>query len=205
MQLFTKSTRLISFLTLLIFFLSASAVFGDEAEEVKQLTKSKGNIVISILKDQKLNKEQKKTGILEAIDGLFDFPLMAKLSLGKTHWKKLKKEQRGEFSDLFVARLKLSYLDKLDLYTDEEVVVESAKLTKKNRIEVLTYLVSKDAKNEMLYKLYKTKKGEWKVYDVDILGVSIVQTYRSQFSGILKKESMEQLMDRMRTDEKLGS
>ena len=102
-------------------------------------------------------------------------------------------------------RLKQSYLDKLDLYTDEEVVVGEAKLTKKNRVEVLTYLITKDDKKEMTYKLYKSKKKRWMVYDVDVLGVSIVQTYRSQFSGILKNESMEQLMERMRSSGELGS
>ena len=53
---------------------------------------------------------------------------------------------------MFVERLKLSYLEKLDLYTDEEVVVDEARKTKKNRVEVLTYLVTKDDKKEMIYK-----------------------------------------------------
>jgi len=104
-----------------------------------------------------------------------------------------------------VERLKQSYLDKLDLYTDEEVVVDEAKLIKKKRVEVLTYLVSKDDKMEMTYKLYKTKKNVWMVYDVDVLGVSIVQTYRSQFSGVLKKESLEKLIERLRSSAELGS
>ena len=43
------------------------------------------------------------------------------------------------------------------------------------------------------------------VRDVDVLGVSIVQTYRSQFSGVLKKETMEQLMERMRSAGDLGA
>ncbi|GIT08339.1 MAG: hypothetical protein CM1200mP30_19690 [Pseudomonadota bacterium] len=56
----------------------------------------------------------------------------------------------------------------------------------------------------MIYKLYKTKKKGWMVYDVDVLGVSIVQTYRSQFSGVLKKETMEQLMERCDQQESWG-
>jgi phospholipid transport system substrate-binding protein len=43
------------------------------------------------------------------------------------------------------------------------------------------------------------------VYDVDVLGVSIVQTYRSQFSGVLKKESLEKLIERLRSSAELGS
>ena len=186
-------------IVLLMLFFTSSAPLADEVKEIRAMTKEKVDIVINILKDKRLSKNQKKEGILETIDGLFDFNLMARLSLGKKHWKSLSKANRKEFSELFVERLKLSYLEKLDLYTDEEVVVDEARMTKKKRVEVLTYLVTKDDKKEMIYKLYKTKKKGWMVYDVDVLGVSIVQTYRSQFSGVLKKETMEQLMERMRS------
>ncbi len=190
---------------LLILFFTSSNLLADEVSEIRAMTKEKVDIVINILKDKSLSKDEKKEGILETIDGLFDFSLMARLSLGKKHWKSLTKEKRKEFSNLFVERLKLSYLEKLDLYTDEEVIVDEARLTKKKRVEVLTYLVTKDDKKEMIYKLYKTKKKGWMVYDVDVLGVSIVQTYRSQFSGVLKKETMEQLMERMRSAGDLGA
>jgi phospholipid transport system substrate-binding protein len=187
------------------FSFGTSFLFADEISEIREMTKEKVDHVISTLKDDSLSKEEKKEGILKTIDGLFDFSLMARLSLGKKYWTKLSTEGRAEFSELFVERLKQSYLDKLDLYTDEEVVVDEAKLTKKNRVEVLTYLVSKDDKKEMTYKLYKTKKNVWMVYDVDVLGVSIVQTYRSQFSGVLKKESLEKLIERLRSSAELGS
>ena len=192
-------------IVLLMLFFTSSAPLADEVKEIRAMTKEKVDIVINILKDKSLSKNEKKEGILETIDGLFDFSLMARLSLGKKHWKSLRKAKRKEFSELFVERLKLSYLEKLDLYTDEEVVVDEARMTKKNRVEVLTYLVTKDDKKEMIYKLYKTKKKGWMVYDVDVLGVSIVQTYRSQFSGVLKKETMEQLMERMRSAGELGA
>ena len=192
-------------IVLLMLFFTSSAPLADEVKEIRAMTKEKVDIVINILKDKSLSKNEKKEGILDTIDGLFDFSLMARLSLGKKHWKSLSKAKRKEFSDLFVERLKLSYLEKLDLYTDEEVVVDEARMTKKNRVEVLTYLVTKDDKKEMIYKLYKTKKKGWMVYDVDVLGVSIVQTYRSQFSGVLRKETMEQLMERMRSAGELGA
>ena len=192
-------------ISILCFSFGATSLFADEVSEIRAMTKEKVDLVIRTLKDSSLSKEEKKQGILKTIDGLFDFSLMARLSLGKKHWKSLSKSGRKEFSKLFVERLKQSYLDKLDLYTDEEVVVDEAKMTKKNRVEVVTYLVSKDDKKEMTYKLYKTKKKGWMVYDVDVLGVSIVQTYRSQFSGILKKESLEELIERLRSLGELGS
>ena len=192
-------------ITIIFLFLGSNLIFADEVSKIREMTKEKVDIVINTLKDQSLNKDEKKEAILKTVDGLFDFPRMAKLSLGKKHWKSLSKGDRKEFSKLFVEKLKQSYLDKLDLYTDEEVVVDDAKLKKKKRVEVLTYLVSKDDKMEMKYKLYKSRKKRWLVYDVEVLGVSIVQTYRSQFSGFLKKNSMDDLMNRLRSPEGLGS
>ena len=205
MQIINKKIMYRTLISLFAVFFAAATLSADEVSEIQAMTKEKVDLVIQTLKDTSLSKKEKKEGILKTIDGLFDFNLMARLSLGKKDWKALSKAKRKEFSMLFVERLKQSYLDKLDLYTDEEVVVGEAKLTKKNRVEVLTYLITKDDKKEMTYKLYKSKKKRWMVYDVDVLGVSIVQTYRSQFSGILKKESMEQLMERMRSSGELGS
>ena len=205
MHIINKKIMYRTLISLFAVFFAAATLSADEVSEIQAMTKEKVYLVIQTLKDTSLSKKEKKEGILKTIDGLFDFNLMARLSLGKEKWKPLSKSKRKEFSKLFVERLKQSYLDKLDLYTDEEVVVGEAKQTKKNRVEVLTFLVSKDDKKEMTYKLYKSKKKGWLVYDVDVLGVSIVATYRSQFSGILKKGSMEQLLERMRSTGELGS
>ena len=205
MQIINKKIMYRTLISFFAAFFAAATLSADEVSEIQAMTKEKVDLVIQTLKDTSLSKKEKKEGILKTIDGLFDFNLMARLSLGKENWKPMSKSKRKEFSKLFVERLKQSYLDKLDLYTDEEVVVGEAKLTKKNRVEVLTFLVSKDDKKEMTYKLYKSKKKGWLVYDVDVLGVSIVATYRSQFSGILKKGSMEQLLERMRSTGELGS
>ncbi|MBL4736735.1 MAG: ABC transporter substrate-binding protein [SAR324 cluster bacterium] len=205
MQIINKKIMYRTLISLFAVFFAAATLSADEVNEIRAMTKEKVDLVIQTLKDTSLSKKEKKEGILKTIDGLFDFNLMARLSLGKENWKPLSKSKRKEFSKLFVERLKQSYLDKLDLYTDEEVVVGEAKQTKKNRVEVLTFLVSKDDKKEMTYKLYKSKKKGWLVYDVVVLGVSIVATYRSQFSGILKKGSMEQLLERMRSTGELRS
>ena len=205
MQTTKKIIFNVLFVSIFSFSFGTSLLVADEVSAIREMTKEKVDHVISTLKDNNLTKEEKKEGILQTIDGLFDFSLMARLSLGKKYWKKLSTEGRNEFTELFVERLKQSYLDKLDLYTDEEVVVDEAKLIKKKRVEVLTYLVSKDDKMEMTYKLYKTKKNTWMVYDVDVLGVSIVQTYRSQFSGVLKNESLEKLIKRLRSSDELES
>ena len=73
-------------IVLLMLFFTSSALVADEVSEIRAMTKEKVDIVINILKDKSLSKEEKKEGILETIDGLFDFSLMARLSLGIKHW-----------------------------------------------------------------------------------------------------------------------
>ena len=55
----------------------------------------------------------------------------------------------------------------------------------------------------MLYKLYKPD-ANWKIYDIEIQGVSLIQTYRSQFDGALKKGSVDDLLHKLRTSERLS-
>jgi len=71
----------------------------------------------------------------------------------------------------------------------------------KNRIHLPTHLMRKNEKRDVLYKFYKSKKRGWLIYDVDILGVSIIQTYRTQFSGILKENSFDVLLEKLKSSD----
>jgi len=42
------------------------------------------------------------------------------------------------------------------------------------------------------------KDGKWKVYDVVVENVSLVQNYRTQFSDILAKNTPDQLLEILR-------
>ena len=185
-----------------LFLLFGFVPFGqaDEATEITKMAKEKVNNIITYLRNTSLEKETRNKKIIDEVNTMFDFQLMAQLSLGKK-WKKIKKKQRKEFVKVFVKRIQQSYLEKLDLYTDEEVIIGDAKQTKKKRAVLTTYLVSEDDKKEMIYKFRKHKKRGWVVYDVDILGVSFIQTYRSQFSGVLKNKSMDELIEDLKNPE----
>jgi phospholipid transport system substrate-binding protein len=187
----------ILFLSLICALLLFPTALADEPDSIKKLTEEKVNKVIDAIRDKSLDKKTRNEKIIETISPMFDFSQMAKLSMGKTNWMRMNNQQRQEFNELFVKRLQESYLEKLDLYTDEEVAVSEA-MRVKNRIHVTSHLVSKDDRMEMIYKFYQKKNRNWKVYDVEIMGVSIVQTYRSQFSGILKNQSIEDLLKKLR-------
>ena len=179
-------------LCLLLVCQSAIAQARPSAEE---LIKENLAAVFAVLQTQDLDQEAKSQKIIDIVNPMFDFSLMAKLSLGRRYWPDLTPDQKERFTRLFIKRLRASYLDNLTLYTDEKVVYEPSVVVK-NKIHIPTYLVSKEKRISILYKLYESESG-WKVYDLEIQGVSIIRSYRSQFYEILKSGTIDDLMTKL--------
>jgi phospholipid transport system substrate-binding protein len=149
----------------------------------------------TLLKNKELDQKEKQKQIDKIVTTLFDFPVMAKLALGKKHWPKLTSEQREKFTVLFVERLKDSYRANISLYTDEEVQFKPA-VNKGKTVQIPVELMSGDGRIIILHKLWRVDK-RWRVYDVEIQKVSILLTYRSQFNDILKKGTVDDLLSRL--------
>ena len=189
----------ILYIFLCMLFLSQPLI-ADDKSDAEALVKSKLDAVFAVLQKGDLDQQAKKQEINAIVTPMFDFELMAKLTLGKKHWPGLPREKREKFNELYIEMLKTSYLDKLALYTDEKVIFEPPAQVKKN-VHVPTQLVPKDRKTSILYKLYKPG-DDWKVYDLEIQGVSIIRSYRSQFSESLKNGTIDDLLLKMERPEK---
>ena len=180
---------LVAVISLFLFYQSAAA---DDKSDVEKLLKNNLDAVFTVLQKKDLNPQAKNKEIVDIVTPMFDFELMARLSLGKKHWPGLTQDKKERFTQLFIKRLKASYLNNFNLYTNEKVIYEPSVEVKK-KIHAQTYLVSKDKKIIILYKLYKADNN-WKIYDLEIQGVSIIRSYRSQFSSILKSGTIDDLL-----------
>lgn len=161
----------------------------------EELLRNRWDAVVSILQNKDIDQEDKEKQISKIVNPVFDFPLMAKLALGRKHWPKFNPPQREKFTKLFTERLKRSYWEKIALYKDEKISFKP-KDQKKNIIYIPSELIHQDKKVAILYKLRKVDK-RWKIYDVEIQGVSILLTYRSQFDEILSRGTVEDLLSRL--------
>ncbi|MGD2269213.1 MAG: ABC transporter substrate-binding protein [Desulfobacterales bacterium] len=184
---------------ILLIFISNATAMADEPNPVQVLLKRKINAVISVLQSKKLDAQAKKKEVSEIVTPIFDFPLMAKLTLGKEHWPGLAEEKKKKFTDLFVRLLKDFYLDKINDYSDEKVVYQSPAQVG-NKVHIPTELISKDTKISMLYKFYRAGDG-WKIYDIEVEGVSLIVTYRSQFDQVLRKGTIDDLLIKLENRE----
>lgn len=151
--------------------------------------------VFAILKKPDLDQEAKKNKIIEIINSIFDLSLTAKLTLGRKNWSGLTLQQKERFTQLFAKYLGVFYLDYLMLYTDEKVFYEVPVEVRK-KVYIPTVLVSKEKKISILYKLYKSG-SHWKIYDLEIQGVSTIRSYRSQFRDLLKSGTFDDLLAKL--------
>jgi phospholipid transport system substrate-binding protein len=185
---------------LLVFLFASQVVNADNKDpndpnNPEELLRNKWDAIVSILQNKDIDQKAKEKKISKVISPIFDFPLMAKLTLGRKHWPKLTPPQRDKFTQLFTERLKKLYWDKISLYKDEKVWFKP-KEQKKKTIYIPSELTYMDKKVAILYKLRKVDK-RWKNYDVEIQGVSILLTYRSQFDEILRRGTVKDLLSRL--------
>ncbi len=158
------------------------------------------NMVLDVLRDPELKaesaKERRKERVWSIIERGFDFDELSKRILSR-NWKKLNPDQRKEFSLLIGRLLGNIYMERLMKFTNEKVVFTKESMLSEKKAEVQSKIISQSKEIPLHYKMI-LKNGEWKVYDLNIEGVSLVRNYRSQFKKILKKNSPDKMLQILR-------
>ena len=184
-------------LGILMLFLAALPVYAGAPLDQVQTNVNK---VLDVLRDPKLKAESAKKikkEKLEAIyEQMFDEVELSRRALGG-NWNKLNATQQQEFIQLYRQVLEKAYIDKILSYTDEKIVFAKESLLAGNQAEVQTKVITSSKEIPIFYRVI-LKNGVWKVYDVVIENVSLVQNYRSQFNDILAKNTPDQLLEILR-------
>ena len=147
--------------------------------------------VLKILKDDRLNREQRWLEIGKIINTRFDFRSMSQ-SILATNWRTATAEEKRRFVEFFSQYLEDTYRTKIEAYTGQRVDYLGEQV-RKDRAIVDTQIVADKVRIPITYRL-KNNDGEWFAYDVVIEGISLVNNYRSTFSAIIKSEGMDGLL-----------
>ena len=173
-------------------FSGAKALAGAPTEQIQTAVEK----VTTILKDPKLQAEAKRKELREVVYAKFDFAEMARRSLG-SHWQRRSAEEQREFVRLFTDLVENAYMNNLNGYQGEKVVVGGEKQDKEFA-EVETKIITKKGEEFAVnYKLHQAG-NEWKIYDVVIENISIVNNYRSQFNRVIAQSSFDELFRKMK-------
>jgi phospholipid transport system substrate-binding protein len=155
--------------------------------------------VLRIVRDKELKEPSKaaeRRQQLERVVGArFDYHEMSKRALGAP-WNTLSDQEKQEFVTLFRTLLTNSYADKIESYSGEGVQYLNERV-EKDYAEVRTKVLSGKTEIPLDYRLIN-RADDWRVYDVVVDGVSLVNNYRGQFTKILRATSYADLVDQLR-------
>ena len=183
-------------IALAVIFDRGSANAGVPMEQVRGTVDQ----VIAILADPSLKPESKqkerREQLRRVIFARFDFAEMAQRSLGP-EWRRRTPVEQQEFVNLFTDLLQENYIGTIESYSGDKVGY-NRELQEKDNAEVQTTLTTRgEASYSINYRLRLVDK-DWKVYDVIIENISVVNNYRSQFNRVISKSSYQELVRTMK-------
>ncbi len=180
----------------ILMLLPPSPIRAGEPTEGIRAAIDKG---LAILNDESLgtngNNEHMER-LREIVRPLFNFKEMARRSLGR-HWRDMTPEDRTEFVAVFADLLEMTYAEKIDLYKGGEVsfireVVDEDYARVDSKVKD-----NKGTDYSVSYRLLR-EDGDWRIYDVVVENVSLINNYRAQFGRIIRKSSYKELVERIR-------
>jgi len=190
-----KGEKIIALSMFLLVGFPASSRAGIAADQIRQTADK----VLLILQDSRLKsadqKQARREQLRQVISARFDFTEMAKRSLG-THWQRRGTEEQRRFVELFTDLLDRSYADHLESFNGEKIVY-GRETQENDYAEVETKVVSKKGEEFAVnYRMHAVNR-EWKVYDVVIENISLVNNYRSQFNRVLATSSFDEFLRKL--------
>lgn len=163
--------------------------------------------VISILNNPKLkgpaHEKERRARIRKAVFDVWDFREMAKRSLGQ-YWRGRTEAQKKEFTDLFADLLERSYINRIESYSGEKIIWDKETVDLPYAEVDSHFLTKRREEIPVNYKLLD-EDGKWRVYDMVIENVSLVNNYRTQFNKIIRQSSYDDLVRKMKNKQESES
>lgn len=195
-----------TFLTVLSASITVMAAWGVSPAQAGSATdaiRHTSEAVIRVLSDEDLKHpsrtEERRQQLVKIIGDRFSYEEMSKRALGN-HWNRMSDAEQQEFVDLFKKLLANTYLEKVEGFGREEVQYVNERL-EKGYAEVRTKIFTSKGDFPLDFRLIDQsvdQSQDWRVYDIVVDGISLVNNYRGQFARILSVYSYSQLVAKLR-------
>jgi phospholipid transport system substrate-binding protein len=189
--------RMVNWISLaLVALFAAAAMAQDGAPD--ELVKTTTQDVISVIKQDKDIQAGDKSKIYALVEEKvlphFDFKRMSQLAMGK-NWRQATPEQQESLIKEFRSLLVRTYAVSLSQYRDQKIEFKPLKLEAdaKDATVKTTFLQSGREPVAVDYGMFKGASG-WKVYNIIVEGVSLVENYRSTFNEQVRKSGIDGLI-----------
>jgi len=192
------SRRIFSFVALVAFSafgVLSPAQAADEAPDA--LIKRVSTEVLDSIKGDKSLQSGDLTKVISLVDSKVmpnvDFQRMTASAVGR-NWRQATPEQQKRLQEEFKVLLVRTYSGALSQVSDQSITVRPMRGTPQdNEVVVRTEVRGRGDPIQLDYRMEKTGTG-WKIYDLNVLGVWLVETYRGQFAQEISSKGVDGLI-----------
>jgi len=185
-------------LSLMILTLLWGSVPAPSAATPMEEVKGTINQALAILQDSTdaggTEKARRRELLRDLLSLRFDFNEMARMSLG-AHWNRQPARQQ-EFVSVFTDFVGNSYVSKMESLKDTKVLYLREQVDREFA-QVDTKIVPSAGDDVPVHYRLHLIGGAWKIYDVVVENISLVENYRSQFNRILNIASFDDLLKKL--------
>lgn len=197
------------FFSVMVAGLLALASFTAVAQEgPDQLIRRLSADVLDTIKTDKEVQAGDQRKVVAFVDGKVmphvNFTRMTASAVGRA-WRQATPEQQKRLQDEFKTLLVRTYAGALSQVKDQSVAVKPLRGNPADaEVIVRTEVIGRGDPIQLDYRLEKTANG-WRIYDLNVLGVWLVETYRSQFAQEITARGIDGLITALAERNKAGS
>jgi phospholipid transport system substrate-binding protein len=178
--------------------LPGSVTAGPATGRVREFFGGVNHVITDPTPDRRL--EDRLSAMRALVTGLIDFREAARIALG-AEWTARTPAQQDEFVALFADLLRSSVFGAVGSrarFTNGLTVTYLGERAEHGGITVVTTILARSGNEITVGYRMTSREGAWKVYDVVLDGVSLVENYRAQFTKVIQRSSYAGLVDEMR-------
>lgn len=164
--------------------------------------------VLSTIKGDKDVQRGDVRKVISFVDSMImpkvNFSRMTASAVGRS-WRQATPEQQTRLQDEFKSLLVRTYAGALSQLQDQTISVKPSRAQAGDtEVIVRTEILGRGEPIQLDYRMEKTPGG-WKIYDLNVLGVWLVETYRTQFAQEISARGIDGLIATLALRNKNGA
>jgi ABC-type transporter MlaC component len=183
-----------------IFILFSSYSFASDSPDVflKNSVKEISEFISENKDTLDSDEDYLRTKVDELVIPKLDIKLMSKIVLGKKNWTSMNPILRMKFQQVFRSLMVKTYMKSLTSFDGEKIKFLPYKKGKRPDVaRVKSVYLLNEGELSVNYSLKLNKSAEWKVYDINIDGISLIKNYRSDFKSHIERDGIESLIEEL--------
>ncbi len=173
----------------------AWAKYADPADFIQSL----GDRAISVLENSaEMPREERAERFRDLLIESFDLKTIGRFVIGR-HWRRASKEQQSEYTKLFVDFVVSVYATRFGSYSGETIEVIQL-VEAPDGDSIVRTRINRPAGGEPIKLDYRVRSvgDTYKVIDVVVEGISMLNTHRSEFSSVINRKGMDGFLAELR-------